>query len=203
MMGKVYGMLVMLSVTVGCLTGRMGEVSEAALDGAKDAVSLALTLVGTMSLWTALMQVLEAGGAMKIPTAAVKPLFRLLYPRVKDEESRSLLAASFSANLLGLGGAALPIAVKTVKTLQKYAPDPMAIGDETMLFCVLATVPLQLFPSSLIALRTADGAKYPFSILPCVWLAQVLSGLFAVALTKGLCALSKQKSAEVVCRDAC
>ena len=191
MLGRLFAALVLPSVVYAALTGHIGDVCTAAMAGAAEAVTLFLSLLGTVALWSAMVNVLDRGGALRWLGKLYAPLLRVLFPRVTDENTRALLSTSFAVNLLGVGSAALPLAKKTVRALQANAAHPETATDETVLYFVLCTVPLQLFPTSLIALRIADGSSKPYAVLPCVTAAQLLSALFGIVICRLFAAFSK------------
>ena len=83
------------------------------------------------------------------------------------------VSANVSANLLGLGNAATPLGIR--------AAQRMAVGcggtasDELCRLVVLNTASIQLLPTTVAAVRSAQGCTAPLDILPAVWLSSVLS----------------------------
>ena len=60
-------------------------------------------------------------------------------------------------------------------------------SDELCLLVVCNTASIQLIPTTVAAVRQAQGCQTPFDILPAVWLASVLSvsaGILACKLLK-------------------
>ena len=100
-----------------------------------------------------------------------------------DKDTVDNLSASISANFLGLGNAALPLGIKAVKGLEKNNLSGSA-SDAAVLFAVLNTVPFQLIPSTLIALRTKYGSVNPYDVVPYIWICSVLITVFAVIVCK-------------------
>ena len=149
-----------------------------------DAVSLCISLVGMMCFWSGFMNVLKDSGVLNKLSRLLKPLMLLIYDkRTLDEETLDSLTASVSANFLGLGNAALPLGVKAVKNFQKHSEKGVA-SDNTVMFAVLNTVPFQLIPSTLIALRNKHGSVNPFDVVPAIWICSLLINIFAVIICK-------------------
>ncbi|MGN1121535.1 MAG: spore maturation protein A, partial [Eubacteriales bacterium] len=127
MLGKVFAILVLSAFLCGGVTGNMAAVCRAALDGANEAVTLSLSLLGIMCLWSGVIRALDKAGLTKLLSKAVAPLLRLIYPTAyRLGTAVEDIAADYSANLLGLGNAALPIGMRAMCSLKKNglpAPD--------------------------------------------------------------------------------
>ena len=193
MLGRVFSVMVIISVICATLTGNMQNISSELVNGAKDAVTLSLSLMGMMCFWNGIMKVFDAVGVTQKLTVAVKPVMMLIYsPHVLTGQTLSDICASFTANFLGLGNAALPLGIKAVKSIKKSSDsleslvksDKTSADADMIMFAVLNTVPFQLVPSTLIALRTAYGSENPFDILVPVWVCSLLTICFAVILCK-------------------
>ena len=195
MLGTIFGSLILLSVVYAAFTGNMEVLGAAALTGAAESVTLVIALLGTVGFWTALMRVLQDGGATAFLARLLSPLFRLLYPSAADNTVCAALAASFIANLFGLGSAAMPAGIAAAKALQSKSADTERASDETILFCVLAVVPLQIFPSSLIALRLSDGDGAPYRLLMPIWLTQLACVVTAIILCRLFASIGRRRAA--------
>ena len=148
-----------------------------------DAVPCAM---GTMCFWNGIMKVFDAVSATKVFSKLLKPLLRLIYSeKVLETDACGCICASMAANFFGLGNAALPLGIKAMKSIEKSENSTRA-GKDMIMFAVLNTVPFQLVPTALIALRTAHGSKAPFDIILPVWICSAITICFAVFLCKML-----------------
>ena len=191
MLGKVFSALVVLSFVCGAYTGNMSNVSAALVAGVTDAVKISFSLLGMMCFFYCIMKVYDASDVTAVITRAVKPVLKLIYSKqtVEDKDALDDIAASFAANFLGLGNAALPLGIRAVKQINRRYANGEA-GSDALMFAVLNTVPFQLVPSTLIALRNAYGSKSPFEIILPVWICSFLTITAAVILCKLLSAFS-------------
>ena len=176
--------MVALSVIFGALTGNLGALGGAALEGARSAVELCLSLAGVMCLWTGVMEVMNQSGLSALLARAFRPLLqRLLTQAARDPETLATVSANLSANMLGLGNAATPLGIRAA---ERMAHDGGGIAsDELCLFIVLNTASIQLLPTTVASVRAALGCADPFDILPAVWLtsaAAVVVGVLAAKL---------------------
>ena len=62
MMNYIFAGMILFSFVFAALTGRMAELSEAAMTQAGQAVTLLLSLMGMMCLWNGLMRIAQASG---------------------------------------------------------------------------------------------------------------------------------------------
>ena len=141
--------------------------------GARAGVELALTLMGSLVLWTGVGKLLEAGGVTQWLSRLLSPLLRRIFPSTKqDPELAGALSGNICANFLGLGNAATPMGIRAVQRLGRG--QGMA-SDEMCRLIVLNTASIQLIPTSVAAVRAGLGAAAPFDILPAVWIASLCS----------------------------
>ena len=163
-MAWVWTGMVVLSLVFGLLTGHLDAVANAALEGARSAIDLSISMAGILCLWSGVMEIMSACGLSASLARAFRPLLRRLLPNAcRDKETLAAISANVSANLLGLGNAATPRGCGGVAS------------DELCLLVVLNTASIQLLPATVASVRSAAGCQTPFDILPAVWLASVLS----------------------------
>lgn len=180
-LGIVLTILFSLSLVSAAITGNWAAVSAAALTGAGDAVTLLISLSGALCLWSGVMEWLRCCGAAEALSRCLHPLLRWLLPRAsRDRETLSALSANLSANLLGLGNAATPPGLKAARRMAKQG----RADDELCRLVVLNSCSLQLLPTTVAALRAANGAAAPFDILGAVWVASLVSILTGLAAAK-------------------
>ena len=112
--------MVALSVVFGAMTGNLGALGGAALEGARSAVELCVSLAGVMCLWTGVMEVMNRSGLSALLARAFRPLLRRLLPRsAEDEETLAAVSANLSANMLGLGNAATPLGIRAAQRMAR------------------------------------------------------------------------------------
>ena len=181
--------MVAVSLLFGALTGQLGALGNAALEGAGAAVELCVTMAGIMCLWTGVMEVMTQCGLSDALARLFRPLLRRLLPEAsRDRETLAAVSANLSANLLGLGNAATPLGLRAA---QRMACGCNGVAShELCLLVVLNSASIQLLPTTVAGVRSALGSADPFDILPAVWLASLLSvlaGLCAAKLLARIC----------------
>ena len=112
-MSVIWTGMVVLSVIYGLWAGNGPAVAAAAMEGAAAAVELCLTMAGVMCLWMGVMEVMKRSGLAEGLSRLLRPVLGRLYPDLRrDRETMDAISANVSANLLGLGNAATPLAFR-------------------------------------------------------------------------------------------
>ncbi|MBQ7491815.1 MAG: spore maturation protein A [Clostridia bacterium] len=191
MMSRVLVFLLAAALIFGAVTNRMGQVSQATISGAQEAVRLLLSIGGSLCLWSGLMEVMDRSGLSRGVARLLQPLIRFLFREdATDKEAKAALSQNMSANLLGLGSAATPAGLRAAARLHTLARQQGRGDDAVFLLIVLNTASLQLLPTTVAAVRASYGARSPYDILPAVWLASAVSvavGVLAARLMRRWC----------------
>ena len=64
MLNWLWGLMIIIGVSYGIVTGNAEAVSNASIDGAKDAVTMSITMLGIMAMWTGVMEIAKESGLM-------------------------------------------------------------------------------------------------------------------------------------------
>ena len=195
MLNYIWGFMVLVGIIVGTFTGRITEVSNAAIQSAKEAVNLCITMLGVMSLWMGLMKVAEKAGIIRALTRSMEPIIRFFFPRLpKEHIVNEYIASNMIANILGLGWAATPMGLKAMECLsvihrerEKEFPQRHSVASNEMCtFLILNISSLQLIPVNIIAYRSQYGSVNPNEIIMPAILATLISTMAAAVFCKGM-----------------
>lgn len=133
MLNKIWGLMIIIGVAYGAVTGKMEAVTAAALDSAKEAVSLCITMIGVMSLWVGLMEIARDAGIIAALNRKLNPFLTWLFPDIpEDHPAREHISTNIVANLLGLGWACTPAGLKAMEALAKLEAErgnPAYLGE--------------------------------------------------------------------------
>lgn len=185
MLGKIFGIICIVSFTFGVFLGNGEALGNAVMDGAAEAVRLTVSLVGIMGLWCGLMRVAERVGIMRGIAKLLSPILRIFFPdAVKKGNGDSEIAASIAANLLGMGNAATPFALSAMRKLKENGGGRDEATPEMITLAVLNTASFSLVPTTLLALRRAAGSTDPYAVILPVWIVSFACSLTALVLTK-------------------
>ena len=120
MLNLIWAVMILLAVIYGALSGHLGDVTNAALDSAGEAISLCFTMAGVVALWMGLMEIAQRAGLVRKLTRGISPFLRFMYPRIpKGHPAGEYIATNVIANVLGLGWACTPAGLKAMEELAK------------------------------------------------------------------------------------
>lgn len=161
------------------------DIMTALFSQSKAAFEIALGLTGVLSLWLGIMRIGEQSGFIRLLTSALTPLFSRLMPEVPlDHPALGAMMMNISANALGLDNAATPLGIKAMQELQTLNPTPETASNAQILFLVINTSSVTLFPVTIFTYRAQLGAANPTDVFIPILIAtycSTLAGLLAVA----------------------
>ena len=198
MLNTIWALMILIGVAVGILTGNMEAVGNGALESAGSAVTLCITMMGILSMWTGLMQVARASGLLEKMAGWLSPVIRFLFPKLSpDSKAAEYIATNMVANVLGLGWAATPAGIKAMEELaileksrgtagygKGEEKTERAASTEMCTLLVMNMSSLQLIPINMIAYRSQYGSASPAAIVAPVIVATIISTLVAVVFCK-------------------
>ena len=177
MLGFLLTLLILFSVSCAVYIGDTQAVSSSAATGAEAAIYLCLSLSGSMAFWGGMLKITDRCGVTQCVTSLLgRPVSRLL-GKPRDDELTRLVSLGAAVNMLGIGNAAVPLALKAMKNLDK---EESCRGRRTAFLIILNTASLQLLPITTAAMRTRHGAANPWDIIPAALMTS------AAALAAGL-----------------
>ena len=88
------------------------------------AVELVISLTGMMCLWCGILEVLRDAGAVRKLSKLLSPFMRFAFPSVHGKKTEETVCAAIAANILGIGNAATPLAVRAMNELDLMNPEP-------------------------------------------------------------------------------
>ena len=75
-MNYLWAFMILVGIVFAAFHGTLPDVTEAALDSAKEAVTLCITMTGVMSFWVGLMRIAEKTGIIGGLSRRLKPVLR-------------------------------------------------------------------------------------------------------------------------------
>ena len=192
MLNYIWFGLIFISVIVGTITGRIDQVTEAAIDMSKTSVEIAFGLIGIMALWLGIMKIAEDSGLIQLIAKALKPIMIKLFPEVpSDHPAIGSIVLNMAANILGLGNAATPIGLKAMKELQELNKQKDTATDAMCTFLAINTSSVQIIlPASVVALMGAAANQIFITTI-------FATGMSTVAAIIAVKLLSKMKSFKI------
>ena len=180
-MSWVWTGIVAFSILAAALSGNISALSAAVPKGSQAGISLAISMAGSICLWTGVGRLMEAAGLTSKLSKLLRPVLGRVFPSVKkDPLLENYLSANVCANFLGLGNAATPMGIQAAQRLAK-GHNGIA-DDELCRLIVLNTASIQLIPANVAAVRSSLGCSTPFDILPAVWVTSLCSAGLGIAM---------------------
>ncbi len=184
MLNYLWGFMIVLGITVGVISGNIGEVSKATINSSKEAVMLCVTMLGIMAMWTGVMQVAKSCGLVASFTKALRPVIRFLYPDIpKGHIVNEYIASNMIANILGLGWAATPMGLMAMKELKALNHNSEVASYDMCTLLIINISSLQLIPVNIIAYRSQYGSVNPAEIIAAGLIATLSSTCIGVTFS--------------------
>ena len=185
MLNILWPIFIILSVMYAIISGNIEEVNTGIFNSLSEAVELSITFLGTICLWSGIMEIAKKTSLINKLNKLLKPFINFLFPDLKNNEiAKQEISMNMIANILGLGNAATPLGLKAMKTMQKENNKKDTLSNSMMMFIVFNTASLQLIPTNVIAIRTSLNSENPTSIIIPVWIATIIAGVVGIFLTK-------------------
>lgn len=195
MMNIIFAGIILFSFVFAALTGRMPQLSEAAMGQAGEAVTLVLSLTGMLCLWSGLMRIAQESGLTDLLSRALSPVTKRIFKGLRPNgEAISAITMNLIANFLGLGNAATPLGIRAMcEMVREQRANGVATNDMAM-FVVVNTASIQLIPTTTAMLRMQAGSPAPLDILPATWIASILSVAVGIVMARLLASLGRRQS---------
>lgn len=193
MLNFLWAGMIVIGIVFAAFNGNMGEVTNAALDSSKEAVSLCITMMGVMSFWVGLMEIAAKAGIIRMASRRLKPVMRFLFPNIpRNHPANDHITTNIIANILGLGWAATPAGLKAMESLSDlhkercklYGGSARVASNEMCNFLIINISSLQLIPINVIAYRSQYGSVNPTGILGVAIVATMISTIVGIVFCK-------------------
>ena len=98
MLNYIWAFMILAGIMYGALTGTIHTMGDTMINSGKEAVSLCITMLGVVSLWTGLMEVAKKGGMIDGMIRKMDGFLRFLFPYIpKEHKSREYIATNIIA----------------------------------------------------------------------------------------------------------
>lgn len=190
MLNYLWAAMIIIGIVYGSITGNIEVVGNAAIDSGKDAVSLCITMLGVVTMWTGILKIATNCGIIAAASRKLSPFITFLFPRLpKNHIVRESITTNFIANIFGLGWAATPAGLKAMKELAALNDNGdnksyKWASDEMCTFLVINISSLQLIPINVIAYRSQYGSVNPTGIIVPAIIATTISTAVGIIFCK-------------------
>jgi len=194
MIRYIWGLFIIIGIIYGFISGNIVEVNNSILTSTGNSIDMILKLIPVMCLWLGIMKIASDSGLLNIISKRISGIIRIIFPDIpNNHESISLIASNMTMNILGLGNAATPFGLKTMKSLQGLNIDKNTASRSMITFLVINTASITLIPTTILGIRLLHKSSNPSEIiLPCI-ITSFISLTFGLILDRILYKLTRRK----------
>ncbi|GAB2675771.1 nucleoside recognition domain-containing protein [Aliiglaciecola aliphaticivorans] len=164
--------------------GSFKEVMDAIYAMAKLSVDISIGLIGVLAFWLGIFQVAERSGLVTKLSIVLEPLLRRLMPEIpKGHPAIGSITMNISANVLGLDNAATPFGIKAMQDMQSLNTAKSTLTNGQIIFLVMNTSSVTLFPIAVFLYRAEQGAANPTDVFIPILLSTFASTFIGLLVT--------------------
>jgi len=184
-MNYIFYFLIVISIVIGAINGKLQDVVNAVMDGAELSVKIAFSLIGIMAFWLGMMKIAQKAGIIDWLAKILRPITKRLFNELPaDSPAVGDIAMNFTANAFGLSNAATPFGLKAMEELQKENKDKETASNSMCLFLGMNTAGFQLIPTTVLAVLVGIGYKNPTEIIAPTLLVTLIAFISAIIMAK-------------------
>ncbi len=192
MLNIVWPIFIIISFSYAIFSGNLENLNNSIFESTNSAIKLSIDLLGSMCLWSGIMQIASKTTLIENLTKLLSPLLNFLFPKLKENKKiKKEVSMNIIANILGLGNAATPLGLKAMKSMQEENKNKETLSDTMMMFIVLNTASIQLIPTTVIAIRNSLGSQNPTSIIFPTWISTIIAAIVGITVTKIIIKLTR------------
>ncbi len=194
MINYLWGLMIIGGIIFSFFNGSTPVLGTAVIDSSKEAVSLCITMLGVMIMWTGLINVARSAGIIGGLTRLMFPLLKRLFPNIPEgHPALDYISSNIIANVLGLGWAATPVGLKAMQELSELNGKKKIASRDMCTFLIINISSLQLIPVNIIAYRSQYGSANPVSTIGAGLFATIVSVLVGIVFSSVAGRLSERR----------
>lgn len=193
-MNYIFYFLIVASIIIGAINGKLQDVVNSIMDGAELSVKIAFSLIGIMAFWLGMMRIAEKSGIIKFISKLLQPITKFLFNEL-PENSPAIgdIAMNFTANAFGLANAATPFGIRAMEELQNENKEKKQASNSMCLFLGMNTAGFQLIPTTVLAVLVGIGYKNPIEIIAPTLIVTSIAFVSAILIAKIFQGLTAKK----------
>ena len=193
-MNYIFYFLIVASIIIGAINGKLQDVVNSIMDGAELSVKIAFSLIGIMAFWLGMMRIAEKSGIIKFISKLLQPITKFLFNEL-PENSPAIgdIAMNFTANAFGLANAATPFGIRAMEELQKENKEKKQASNSMCLFLGMNTAGFHLIPTTVLAVLVGIGYKNPIEIIAPTLIVTSIAFVSAILIAKIFQGLTAKK----------
>lgn len=178
-MNRIWLLMIILSISI-LLWSDPGSILNQMMEASSQALTLSIELCAVYAVWLGVLELVQASGISQKLAKILHPVIKKIF-NVKDPETEALIAMNISANMLGLGNASTPLAIKAMKRMDTGSS---IASPEMIMLIVINATSIQLLPTTVIGLRQAAGSINAADIILPTLITTIVTTILAIILAK-------------------
>ena len=189
MLNYLWAGMTLTGILWGALHGQMTAVTDGAIQASKEAVTLCITMLGVMTLWTGVLEIGHRSGLVDQLARRMGPVLTFLFPRLDGWGGKETDKRQYDCQHTGPGMGRNAGRLKAMEELKKVEEERRKGGaarqegtasNEMCTFLIINISSLQLIPMNMIAYRSQYGSVNPTAIVGPALAATFISTVVAV-----------------------
>ena len=194
MVNYIWAFFIIIGIIYSILTGNISVINNEIVNSATSSIDMILKLMPIMCLWLGLMNIAKESGLLEIFSKKMTPIICFIFKEIpKGHEAIGLISSNIVMNMLGLGHAATPFGLKTMKSLQTLNDKKDTATRSMITFLVINTCSVTIIPTTVISFRLLNGATNPTDIVLATILTSFISTFIALILDRIFYHLGRKK----------
>lgn len=178
-MNKIWGFLIVISIICAVFNGNVNKINDGIFKQMESATDYILNIGFLMAFWAGINNIIINTKIKDYFKIIFKPLFKFIYGKSFNEDLFDLLSLNFFGNLIGIGNVATISGLKVIDELNKLEDinngNNKEFSDDIIIFTVLNTASIQLFPITILNIRYSLGVNDAGKIIKYVWIVSFIS----------------------------
>jgi len=184
MINYLWFIFIILGIIYSIINGD-NSLSNTLLSSGKQAIDMIINLVPLMCLWLGIMKIAEVSGLLNIISNKLSKIIKIIFPEIpKGDPAIGYISSNIVMNMMGLGNAATPFGIKTMKELKRLNNNKDIASRSMITFLVINTSSVTIIPTTVISIRMLNGSTNPSEIVGVTIITTLLSTFLAIILDR-------------------
>lgn len=184
MINYIWSFFIIIGVIYSIFKGDT-NLSNTLLTSGSTSIDMIFSIGSIICLWLGVMNIAKKSGLLEILSNKLSPLVRVLFPEIPSNDiAISYISLNIIMNMLGLGNAATPFGLKTMKELKRLNNNSDVASRSMITFLVINTASVTIIPTTVISLRVLNGSTNPNEILRACIITTFLSVFLALIIDR-------------------
>lgn len=165
MINYIWGLFLLIGIVYSFFTNNTLNINQELLTSGSSTIDMIIKLIPLMCLWLGVMNIASHSGLLDKMAKKISKVVSIIFPEIQDNEAISLISSNIIMNMLGLGNAATPFGLKTMKRMQELNDKKDTATRSMITFLVINTASVTIIPTTVISLRILNKSSNPTEIL--------------------------------------